>query len=88
MNDDFLRGYYQGAVETAPASLSAYDTATGDDDGGPTPVTPTYPKNGHRPGQSPALRYCRRPHHGGAVTELTKANWSPRRPLTGQGARQ
>ena len=28
MNDDFLRGYYQGAVETAPASLSAYDTAT------------------------------------------------------------
>lgn len=28
MNDDFLRSYYQGAVETAPASLSAYDTAT------------------------------------------------------------
>ena len=28
MNDDFLRGYYQSAVETAPASLSAYDTAT------------------------------------------------------------
>ncbi|MCJ2388478.1 hypothetical protein HZI63_06140 [Limosilactobacillus fermentum] len=22
MNDDFLRGYYQGAVETAPASLA------------------------------------------------------------------